>query len=126
MSCIFCFLCEAGDFNAMIYFSELPTEEEREFCKQIWILRNPRKPLPNSAEARRRMQKLKQAEKESAERKRLLRLLKKKALKAAKKEADKDGRDEAEEEEEQVNISQVSLLSTSRVTMKKKGKGTKT
>ena len=70
-------------------------EYEREFRKQIWVLRNPRKPLPNSAEAKRRTQKLKQAEKESAERKRLLRLLKKKAVKAAKKEADKDGRDEA-------------------------------
>ena len=55
-------------------------------------------------------QKLKQVEKESAERKRLLCLLKKKALKAAKKEADKDGRDEAEEEEEEVNISQVGYL----------------
>ena len=65
--CIFCFLCEGGDFNAMIDFSELPTEYEREFHKQIWILRNPRKPLPNSAETRRRTQKLKQVEKESAE-----------------------------------------------------------
>ena len=109
--CIFCFLCEGGNFNAMIDFSELPMEYEREFHKQIWILRNPRKPLPNSAEARKRMQKLKQAEKESAERKRLLHLLKKKVLKAGKKEADKDGRDEAEEEEEQVDISQVGLLS---------------
>ena len=68
------------------------------------------------------MQKLKQVEKESAERKRLLRLLKKKALKAAKKEADKDGRDEAEEEEEQVDIPQVSLLSSSTVTVKKREK----
>ena len=91
--CIFCFLCEGGDFNAMIDFSKLPTEYEREFRKQIWILSNPHKPLLNSAEARRRTQKLKQVEKEFAERKRLLRLLKKKALKAAKKEADKDGRD---------------------------------
>ena len=122
MSCVFCFLCEGGDFNAMIYFSELPMEYEREFRKQIWILRNPHKPLPNSAEARKRTQKLKQAEKESAERKRLLRLLKKKALKAAKKEADKDGRDKAEEEEEQVDISQVSLLSSSTVTVKKREK----
>ena len=122
MSCIFCFLCEGGNFNVMIYFSELPMEYEREFRKQIWILRNLRKPLPNSAEARKRMQKLKQAEKESAERKRLLCLLKKKALKAAKKEADKDGRDKAEEEEEQVDISQVSLLSSSTVTVKKREK----
>ena len=122
MSCIFCFLCEGGDFNAMIYFSELPTEYKREFRKQIWILRNPHKPLLNSAEARKRTQKLKQAEKELAERKRLLRLLKKKALKAAKKEADKDGRDEAEEEEEEVDISQVSLLSSSTVTVKKREK----
>ena len=120
--CIFCFLCEGGNFNAMIDFSELPTEYEREFRKQIWILRNPRKPLLNSAEARRRTQKLKQAEKESAEWKRLLRLLKKKALKAAKKEADKDGRDEAEEEEEEVDISQVGLLSSSTVTVKKREK----
>ena len=86
----FGFLCEGGHFNAIIHFRELPTEYEREFPKQIWVLRNPRKPLPNSAEAKRRTQKLKQAEKESAERKRLLRLLKKKAVKAAKKEADKD------------------------------------
>ena len=108
--CIFCFLCEGGDFNTIIDFSKLPTEYEREFHKQIWILRNPCKLLPNSAEARRRTQKLKQAEKESAERKRLLCLLKKKALKAAKKEANKDGRDEAEEEEEEVDISQVGYL----------------
>ena len=122
MSCIFFFLCEGDNFNAMIYFSKLPTEYEREFRKQIWILRNLRKPLLNSAEARKRTQKLKQAEKESAERKRLLHLLKKKALKAVKKEADKDGRDEAEEEEEQVNISQVGLLSSSTVTVKKREK----
>ena len=120
--CIFCFLCEGGDFNAMIDFSELPTEYEHEFRKQIWILRNPHKPLPNSADERKRMQKLKQAEKESAERKRLLCLLKKKALKAAKKEAYKDGRDEAEEEEEEVDISQVGLLSSSTVTVKKREK----
>ena len=58
---------------------------------------------------------MKQAEKESAERKRLLRLLKKKAVKAAKKEADKDGRDEAEEEEEEeedVDISKVGVLTS--------------
>ena len=120
--CIFCFLCEGGDFNAMIYFSKLPTEYEHEFHKQIWILRNPCKPLPNSAEARKRTQKLKQAEKESVEWKKLLRLLKKKALKAVKKEADKDGKDEAEEEEEQVNISQVGLLSSSTLTVKKREK----
>ena len=120
MCCIFCFLCEGGHFNAMIHFSELPTEYKREFHKQLWILRNP---LPNSAEARRRTQKLKQVEKESAEWKRLLRLLKKKAVKAAKKEADKDGRDEAEEEEEEeeeVDISQVALLTSSTVTVKKR------
>ena len=122
MSCIFCFLCEGGDFNALIDFSKLPTEYEHEFRKQIWILRNPHKTLPNSAEARKRTQKLKQAEKESVERKRLLHLLKKKALKAANKEADKDGRDEAEEEEEQVDISQVGLLSSSTVTVKKREK----
>ena len=88
-------------------------EYEREFRKQIWVLRNPRKPLPNSAEAKRRTQKLKQAEKESAKRKRLLRLLKKKAVKAAKKEADKDGRDKAEEEEEEdVDISKVGVLTS--------------
>ena len=76
-------------------------------------MRNPRKPLPNSAEAKRRTQKLKQAGKESAERKRLLRLLKKKAVKAAKKEGDKDRRDEAEEEEEEdVDISKVGVLTS--------------
>ena len=74
-------------------------------------MRNPRKPLPNSAEAKRRTQKLKQAEKESAEQKRLLCLLKKKAVKAAKKEADKDGRDEAKEEED-VDISKVGVLTS--------------
>ena len=58
MCCIFCFLCEGGHFNAIIHFSELPTEYEREFHKQIWTLRNLRKPLPNSAEARRRTQKI--------------------------------------------------------------------
>ena len=110
MCCIFCFLCESGDFNAIIDFSELPTEYKHEFRKQIWILRNSRKPLPNSAEAGRRTQKLKQVEKESAEQKRLLHLLKKKALKAAKKEADKDGRDRAEGEEEEVDILQVGYL----------------
>ena len=118
--CIFCFLCEGGDFNAMIDFSELPTEYECEFRKQIWILRNLRKPLPNSAEARRRMQKLKQAEKELVGWKRLLLILKKKALKAAKKEADKDGRNKAEEEEEEVDISKVGLLTSSTVTVKKR------
>ena len=117
--CIFCFLCEGGNFNAMIDFSELPMEYKREFYKQIWILRNPCKPLPNSAEARRKTQKLKQAEKELAEQKRLLHVLKKKALKVAKKEADKDGRDEAEEEEE-VNIAKVGLLTSSTVTVKKR------
>ena len=66
-------------------------EYEWEFRKQIWVLRNPRKPLPNSAEAKRRTQKLKQVEKELAERKRLLRLLKKKAVKAAKKKLTKTG-----------------------------------
>ena len=117
--CIFCFLCQGGDFNAMIDFSKLPTEYEHEFCKQIWIFRNLRKLLPNSAEARKRTQKLKQAEKESAEQKKLLHVLKKKALKAAKKEADKDGRDEAEEEEEEVDISKVGLLTSSTVTVKR-------
>ena len=112
---------EGGDFNAMIHFRELPTEYEREFWKQIWSLRNAGKPLPNSAEARRKMQKLKQVEKESVERKRLSCLQKKKAVKAAKKEADKDGRDEAEEEE--VDIPQVGLITLSTVTVKKRGRG---
>ena len=106
-------------FNAIFHFSDLPMEYEKEFRKQIWILWNPRKPLPNSAEARRRMQKLKQVEKESAERKRLLRLLKKKAVKAAKKEADKDGRDEAEEEED-VDISKVGLFTSATETVGEK------
>ena len=76
-------------------------------------MRNPRKPLPNSVEAKRRTQKLKQVEKELVEQKRLLHLLKKKAVKVAKKEADKDGRDEAEEEEEEdVDISKVGVLTS--------------
>ena len=98
-------------------------EYEREFRKQIWVLRNPRKPLPNSEEAKRKTQRLKQAEKESAERKRLLHLLKKKAVKTAKKEADKDGRDEAEEEEEEeeeedVDISKVGAITSAMGKMK--------
>ena len=116
MCCIFCFLCEGGDFNAMIDFRELPMEYEHEFRKQIWNLRNPGKLLPNSEEARRKMQKLKQAEKESVERKKLLRLMKKKAVKAVKKEADKDGKDEAEEED--VDIPQVGLLTSCTATVK--------
>ena len=60
--------------------------------------------MPNSEEAKRKTNRLKQAEKESAERKKFLRLIKKKAVKAVKKEADKDGKDEAEEED--VNIPQ--------------------
>ena len=67
------------------------------------------------------MQKLKQAEKELAEQKRLLRLLKKKAVKVAKKEADKDGRDDAEEEEEEdVNISKVGLFTSAAETVGEK------
>ena len=85
-------------------------------------MRNPNKPLPNSEEAKRKTQRLKQAEKESAERKRLLCLLKKKAVKAAKKEADKDGRDEAEEEEEEeegdVDISKVGAITSDTGKMK--------
>ena len=81
-------------------------------------MRNPRKPLPSSEEAKRKTQRLKQAEKESAERKRLLRLLKKNAVKAAKKEADKDGRDEAEEEEEDVDISKVGGITSATGKMK--------
>ena len=52
----------------------------------------------------------------SAERKKLLHLMKKKAVKAVKKEANKDGKDEAEEED--VNIPQVSLLTLCTVTVK--------
>ena len=70
-------------------------------------MRNPGKPLPNSSEAKRQTQKLKQAEKESAKRKKLLQLTKKKAVKAVNKEADKDGKDEAKED---VDIPQVCLL----------------
>ena len=99
----------------MIHFRELPTEYEHNFRKQIWSLRNPGKPLPNSEEARRKTQRLKQAEKELAEWKKLLHLMKKKAVKVVKKEADKDGKDEAEED---VNIPQVCLLTSCRVTVK--------
>ena len=100
----------------MIHFRELPMEYERNFWKQIWSLRNPGKPLPNSEEARRQTNRLKQAEKESAERKKFLRLIKKKTVKAVKKEADKDGKDEAEEED--VDIPQVGLLTSCTVTVK--------
>ena len=109
---------DSVDFNAVIHFRELPTEYERNFQKMVWSLRNPGKPLPNSAEAKRQMQRLEQAEKELAERKRLLCLIKKKAVKAAKKEADKDGRDKAEEEE--VDIPQVGLLISCAVRVRKK------
>ena len=64
-------LCVEGvdgvDFNGMIHFRELPMEYECDFRKQIWSLKNLGKPLPNSAEAKRHTQKLKQAEKEVAE-----------------------------------------------------------
>ena len=100
----------------MIHFSKLPTEYERNFWKQIWSLRNPGKPLPNSEEAKRKTNRLKQAEKESAEWKKLLRLIKKKAVKAVKKEADKDVKDKAEEED--INIPQVGLLTSCTVIVK--------
>ena len=35
MSCIFCFLCEGGNFNAMIYFSELPMEYKHESANKF-------------------------------------------------------------------------------------------
>ena len=107
----------------MIHFRELPTEYEHNFRKMVWSLRNPGKLLPNSAEAKRQTQRLEQAEKELAEQKRLLHLMKKKAVKVAKKEADKDGRDEAEEEE--VDILQVGLLISCTVRVRKK-RATKT
>ena len=91
-------------------------EYERNFRKQIWSLRNPGKLLPNSEEAKRQMNRLKQAEKESAEQKKLLRLIKKKVVKAVKKEADKDGKDEAEEED--IDIPQVGLLTSCTVIVK--------
>ena len=68
----------------MIHFRELPTEYEHNFRKQIWSLRNPGKPLPNSEEAKRHTNRLKQAEKESAEWKKLLCLIKKKVVKVVK------------------------------------------
>ena len=106
----FCFSVESLDFNVTIHFRELPMEYEQHFRKQIWSLRNLTKPLPNSLEAKRHMQKLKQAEKESAERKKLLRLKKKEAIKAMKKEADEDGREEAQEE---IHIPEVDFTCTS-------------
>ena len=113
-------LCVEGvdgvDFNGMIHFRELPTEYKCNFRKQIWSLRNLAKPLPNSAEARRHMQKLKQAEKEAAEQKKLLCMVKKKAVKVVKKEANKDGKDKAEEED--VDIPKVGLLTLCTVTVK--------
>ena len=52
----------------MIHFRELPTEYEHNFRKQLWSLRNLGKPLLNSEEAKRQMNRLKQAEKELVER----------------------------------------------------------
>ena len=92
-------------------------EYEHDFRKQIWSLRNPGKPLTNSAEAKWQMQKLKQAEKESAEQKKLLRMVKKKAVKAVRKEANKDVNDEVEEED--TDIPMVDLLTSSTVTVKR-------
>ena len=91
-------------------------EYEYNFRKQIWSLRIPGKPLPNSEEAKKKTNRLKQAEKESVEQKKLLHLIKKKAVKAVKKEADKDGKDEAKEED--VNIPQVGLLTSCTVIVK--------
>ena len=112
----FVFSVEGMDFNAMIHFRELPMEYKCNFWKQIWSFRNPGKLLPNTAEARRHTQKLKQAEKESAEWKKILCLIKKKTVKAVTKEANKNGKDEAEEEN--VNILQVCLLTLCTVTVK--------
>ena len=67
-------------------------------------------------EAKRQTNILKQAEKESAEWKKLLHLIKKKVVKAVKKEADKDGKDKAEEED--VDIPQVGLLISCTVIVK--------
>ena len=100
----------------MIHFRELPMEYEHNFHRQIWSLRNLGKMLPNSEEARRQTKRLKQAEKESAERKKLLCLIKKKAVKAVKKEADKDGKDKAEEEP--IDIPKVGLLTSCTVIVK--------
>ena len=72
--------------------------------------------MPNSEEAKRQTKRLKQAEKELAEQKKLLRLIKKKVVKAVKKEADKDGKDEAKEED--VDIPQVGLLTSCTVILK--------
>ena len=72
--------------------------------------------MPNSEEAKRHTNRLKQAEKESAERKKLLRLIKKKAVKAVKKEANTDGKDEAEQED--IDIPQVGLLTSCTVIVK--------
>ena len=79
-------------------------------------MRNLGKPLPNSEEAKRQTNRLKQAEKELAEWEKLLRLIKKKAVKAVKKVADKDGKDEAEEED--VDIPKVGLLTSCTVILK--------
>ena len=68
----------------MIHFRELPTEYEHNFRKKTWSLRNLGKPLPNSEEAKRQMNRLKQAEKESAEWKKLLSLIKKKSGESGK------------------------------------------
>ena len=91
-------------------------EYEHNFHRQIWSLRNPGKSLPNSEEARRQMKKLKQAEKELAEWKKLLHLIKKKVVKAVKKEPNKDGKDEAEEE--LIDIPKVGLLTSCTVIVK--------
>ena len=91
-------------------------EYKRNFWKQIWSFRNPGKPLLNSEEAKRQTNRLKQAEKELTEWKKLLHLIKKKAVKAVKKEADKDGKDETEEED--VHIPQVGLLTSCTVIVK--------
>ena len=86
-------------FGKIVLYRDYPTESEKEFNKKVWALRNPKKPLSQSHEAKELKEKNKRLEQYSADRKQLLREKKQETLKAVITR-DQDG-DEVEEEEEE-------------------------
>ena len=73
-----------------------PTESKKEFRKQVWALRNPNKPLPDSDEAKDIKERNKRLEQYSADRKQLMREKKREAVNVV---AVPDGEGEEAEEE---------------------------
>ena len=78
---------------------DYPTESEKEFRRKVWALQNPKKPLPQSDEAKEIKERNKRLEQYTADRKWLLREKKREAVNAA---AVPDGEgEEAQEEQEE-------------------------